>query len=293
MKGLINVGNTCYFNSMLQCLLNCAPLVNYFYRSGYAGDNKAVKDFENIVNKYWKSDDNVVNPIELLKELATWSPQFRGNYQQDSHEAFLCIIEGLHKETQSDKQIFNDSPYYKLVKDGSAKKQWEEEESSLVTHLFNGQLKVTVSDVHYETFRSIELTPRYNTNVDALLFDYFKSEITEDTHTKIQKQIQFPPLCMTLAFKQYFKKLDIKFTETLDLSWYMAKDHHCPFKPEYQLYGMILHGGDRHGGHYISATRNMNNWYLNNDSRSSKVELKSIDVNSIYMLFYIIKKPYL
>lgn len=288
MKGLINVGNTCYFNSMLQCLLNCSPLVNYFLRNNYTGDS-VVKD---IVYKYWKGDDNVVNPIELLKELAAWSPQFRGNYQQDSHEAFIYVLEGLHKATQSDKEIFYDDLYYKNKVNDDAKKQWEEEKPSLVSHLFNGQFKVKVSDVHYETFRTIELSPTHNTNVDALMFDFFKSEHTIDTKLKIQKQIQFPPMCLTLTFKQYFKKLDIKFKETIDLSWYMAKDNHCPFKPIYQLYGIILHGGDRHGGHYVSATKHLNSWYLNNDSRSTKTELKNININSIYMLFYIVKQPY-
>jgi len=292
MKGLINVGNTCYLNAMLQCMLNCSPLVNYFNVHGYTGDVPALSIFRDIVNEYWNGNDNVVNPIKLLQELVAWSPQFKGNYQQDSHEAYLVIIEGIHKAMQQTTQPFHDSLYYKQSKDGPARKQWEEEKPSIISNIFNGQLKISVSDVHYETFRSIELSPTYDTNVDALVFDFFKSETTTDSNKEIKKSIQFAPLCLTLAFKQYFKKTNIKFNETLDLSWYVAEDHHCPFNPVYQLYGIVLHGGDRHGGHYISVTRSLNTWYLNNDSRSTKTTLKEINVNSIYMLFYMAKNPY-
>ena len=291
MKGFLNLGNTCYFNSTLQCLINCTPLVNYFVKYGYTGTNTAVIAFKDIINEYWNGNNNVVDPKLLIRELVRWSPQFKGNFQQDSHEAYLCMLEGFHKATR--RIIINEAPYYLNVdRDGPAFKQWSLEHRSLVTDLFDGQIKVKVSDVHYETFRSLELTPSHNTSVDALIFDYFNTEDVKDSNKTIKRTIQCPPVCMAIAFKQFFNKVNIKIKKTLDLSWFLDASHHCPFDPKYKLYGVILHGGDRRGGHYVSATCVGEQWYLNNDSRINKIKFEDIQTNSIYMLFFVAINPF-
>ena len=291
MKGLLNLGNTCYFNSTLQCLLNCTPLVNYFKNTRYTGNNTAIVAFVDIINDYWNGNNNVVDPKMLIIELARWSPQFKGNFQQDSHEAYLCMLEGFHEATRQIK--INNAPYYFNVdRYGPALKQRQLEKRSLVTDIFDGQMKVSVSDVHYETFRSIELTPTHNATVDALVFDYFMTEKTEDSNITIKRTIQYSPLCMTIAFKQFFNKVNVNIRKTLDLTWFLDKSHHCPFVPKYKLYGVILHGGNRHGGHYVSATCVDKQWYLNNDSRVHKINFKDIQTNAIYMLFFVAIKPF-
>ena len=291
MKGFLNLGNTCYFNSTLQCLLNCTPLINYFNRHEYTGSDVAIIAFKDVINEYWNGNTNVVDPGLFLRQLTRWSSQFKGHLQQDSHEAYLCMLEGLHKATRHIK--LKKSPYYLNVdRDGCAFKQRHLEKRSLITDIFDGQMKVTVSDVHYETFRSIELTPLPNATVDALVFDYFKAEKADDSNNTIKRTIQFPPVCIALAFKQFFNKVTINIKNTLDLTWFLDKSHHCPFVPKYELYGVILHGGNRHGGHYISATRVGDQWYLNNDSRVTKINFKDIQTDTIYMMFFVAIKPF-
>lgn len=281
MKGLVNLGNTCYFNSMLQCLLNCNPFVNYFSELDYHGDDQVVKNIKSLVERYWTDEQNVIRPVNALKHLQQWCDQFQGYNQQDAHEAYLCFIEGIHKALIGQELV---PRYHKLIKDQEAVKQWDQEKPSIITEMFMGQLKVTVDDTHYETFRSLELSPTYDTSVDALVFDYFKKETTSDSDMVIGRRLNYPPIVLALSIKQFFRKYTIDIKKKLDLSWYVDE----PFKKvKYKLYGVILHGGDRHGGHYISMTKWNGQWYENNDSRVRKVNFEDIRTNSIYMLFYL------
>lgn len=50
--GLNNIGNTCFMDSMLQCISNCQPLTEYFLSGEY------------------EKDINVTNPIGTHGELA-------------------------------------------------------------------------------------------------------------------------------------------------------------------------------------------------------------------------------
>lgn len=281
MKGLVNLGNTCYLNSMLQCLLNCKPLVNHILKFKYQGNETSIIKFHTLVYMYWDNSQNVIKPIGALKMLCALSDQFEGYRQQDSHEAYLWFIEGLHKGLQSESK---GTRYNVLIKDKESRKQWAEEKPSVITEIFMGQLKVKVKDVHYETFRSLELSTTRDTTIEALLFDFFKPEKTQDSNLVINKRIQYPPLALTLVVKQFFRKNTIKIKEDLDLSWFVES----PFKNvNYKLYGVILHGGNRHGGHYISATKWNDQWYENNDSHVKKIQFTDIRINDIYMLFYL------
>ena len=281
MKGLTNLGNTCYFNSMLQCLLNCNPLVNHVLKFKYKGDDESIVKFHKLVKIYWSDGQNVIRPISALKMLCSWAEQFEGYRQQDSHEAYLCFIEGMHKALQTECK---GTRYNVIVENEKAREQWAEEKPSVMTEIFMGQLKVTVEDVHYETFRSLELSTTKDTTVDALVFDFFKPEKTEDSKLTIKKKIQYPPLTLVLTIKQFFRKNKIKIKEYLDLSWFVER----PFKKiGYKLYGVVLHGGNRHGGHYISATKWNDQWYENNDSHVKKINFSDVQIDNIYMLFYL------
>ena len=281
MKGLANLGNTCYFNSMLQCLLNCNPLVNYFLNHRYKGTNKHVLKFGNVVKLYWTDEQNIIQPTNTLKMLCAWAPQFEGFRQQDSHEAYLCFIEGLH---QCLKEEYTGTRYNICIQDKDARNQWNEEKSSIITEIFMGQLKVTVDDTHYETFRSLEVSTAVDTTVEALVFDFFKPEQTQDSKLTIKRRIKYPPLVLPIVIKQFFRKNTVEFKEHLDLTWYVDE----PFKKVYyKLYGIIVHGGNRNGGHYISMTRWNDQWYENNDSRVTEINFEDVPKNNIYMLFYI------
>jgi ubiquitin C-terminal hydrolase len=53
------------------------------------------------------------------------------------------------------------------------------------------------------------------------------------------------------------------------------------------LYGINLHFGRLDFGHYISYVKENDKWFLYNDSKDPE-EIKDIQSNNAYMLFYIL-----
>ncbi|KAJ6252680.1 ubiquitin carboxyl-terminal hydrolase [Anaeramoeba flamelloides] len=108
LVGLNNLGNTCYFNSGLQCLLNTKPIVAYFLSKKYKKEintknpigtgGKLVNEFANIMSQYWNEKSNTLNPKKLKNIIGNIAPQFSGNSQEDSQELLNFIIDGLHED---------------------------------------------------------------------------------------------------------------------------------------------------------------------------------------------------
>ncbi|XP_014665937.1 PREDICTED: uncharacterized protein LOC106807936 [Priapulus caudatus] len=101
MCGLRNLGNTCYMNSALQCLLNCSALVKYFLEDFEMDAN--TKDsltghLARLVVSVWKGDKYTITPTEFKNCLGNTFPQFSGCRQHDSQEFLALMLDSLHED---------------------------------------------------------------------------------------------------------------------------------------------------------------------------------------------------
>lgn len=108
--GLSNLGNTCYMNSALQCLVHL-PEVNYYFffdlyekelnRTNPLGNKGEVAiAFSNLLHKLFDFGSSVsyVTPREFKYTLGRYSSMFHGYQQQDSQEFLSWLLDALHED---------------------------------------------------------------------------------------------------------------------------------------------------------------------------------------------------
>ena len=108
IRGLNNIGATCYMNATLQSLSNTAPLTDYFLTEFVyikEDDTKKISNEYYILLKHlWNKNakkNNSYSPTNFKKILSEENPLFSGIAANDSKDLLNFLLERLHKELNS------------------------------------------------------------------------------------------------------------------------------------------------------------------------------------------------
>ncbi|CAG0916096.1 unnamed protein product [Notodromas monacha] len=157
--GLENIGNTCFMNSIIQCISNTRELRDYFLRDAHKPElnrtnplgmqGKLAVAFGNLLHSMWSGREMSVAPTLIKKILAHKASQFLGFAQHDAHEFMAFLLDGLH-EASTDLNRVVDKPYTPTVEsqgrpDGDvadeAWKLYKRRNDSIIVDLFQGQYR--------------------------------------------------------------------------------------------------------------------------------------------------------
>ncbi|KAM9468420.1 ubiquitin carboxyl-terminal hydrolase 2a isoform 2-T3 [Clarias gariepinus] len=159
LVGLKNLGNTCFMNSILQCLSNTHSLRDYCLHNSHRRDlnnnnrtNTALmEEFAKLIQTMWSSStSDAVSPSEFKTQIQRYAPRFVGYNQQDAQEFLRFLLDGLHNEVNrvTVRPRATTEDFDHLPDDEKGKKMWSkylEREDSKIVDLFVGQLKSSLT----------------------------------------------------------------------------------------------------------------------------------------------------
>ena len=260
MKGIPNLGNTCYFSSAVQCILQVPIVANYFILGHYTGDCDFTQEFQNIAKEIWTSKDENIN-INIFKNIfiifVNKYSQFKNSNQHDVQEAFICILDILDKSTDLIKTNF----YSKIKKEIIFPNGKSESLDDMIVHfIYPDQSHETIEDV-------IAHNEKWST-VSGYTDDTGKTHHVATTRTTISTAPKV--LVFSLGYRH-----KIKLTDHLEVAGV-----------RYSYISSAVHMGNDHHGHYVSVGRHRGKWYLKDDLCISEIE-QSLD-NFHYLIIYYI-----
>jgi len=199
--GLRNIGNTCFMNSVIQCLSNTKQLTSYLLKDEHLREintsnssmkGSLIKAFASVIKNLWKGGGRVVDPSSLKGAVNRFAPRFSGYNQEDSQEFLRYLLEGLHEDVNrvlTKPQPINseiDSSLSVCEQAMEAWKRYLRRDDSQLVDLFVGQLKSTLrcSDCGYE---SVTFEPFWDLSLgipsrsgEVSLLDCFESFTKEE-----------------------------------------------------------------------------------------------------------------
>lgn len=302
--GLTNMGNTCFLNSTLQCLVFTPPMANYLLTGGHAQECKVsgfcmLCEMQHLIRKCIgpQASATTVQPLSILQKIKMIAKNMSWGRQEDAHEFLRYVIDAMQKTCQF----------------GYPNLDVHSKQTTVVSQIFGGYLRSQVrclqcktpSDT-YDPFLDISIDIKNANSVERALQKFVQPEILDVDNAyhcikcseKVRAQKRFTihrvPKVLTIQLKRfdYHRQVGgkvskhVEFTEKLNLRPFTSK--HEGEALVYQLYAVLVHSGHScNSGHYYCYVRAPNrSWYCMNDSSVTQASLARVLAAEAYILFY-------
>ncbi|KAM6541955.1 hypothetical protein CsatB_006402 [Cannabis sativa] len=303
--GLLNCGNSCFANAVLQCLASTRPLVAYLLEKGHRkecirSDWCFLCEFETLIERVSQSTQPF-SPTNIISRLPNIGGNLGYGRQEDAHEFMRFAIDTMQSvcldEFGGEKAVPPSSQETTLIQHifgGHLQSQVICTKCDNVSNQYENMMDLTV-EIHGEAASLEECLDQFTVKEWLHGDNMYKCDRCND-YVKASKRltVKRAPNILTIALKRFqsgrFGKLNkrVTFPETLDLSPYMSDAEDG--MDVYKLYAVVVHVDMLNAsffGHYICYTKDLSgNWYRLDDCKVTKVELEEVLSQGAYMLLY-------
>lgn len=316
LKGINNMGNTCYINSACQCLGSCPSFVRFIVEHGVNIDTsdsiiRNLFEIFELMRKDSQIGGPAIIPNGLLKSIYSKMNKSINIFEQNDVNEFLSIL--LDKINSEVCKPFNvpQGPYGSTLIDDLKRKldeNWKinnKNDYSPLKDIFYGQLisQIICGHCHkihhnYEVFMNIMLPIHAETLAENMDTFFGEETVNADNNdwccdqckqkeksSKVTK-IWRGPKILVVSLKRFAanlrKKNDpISIPRLLDMSTYTIGRTHTT----YILKGVACHSGSFQFGHYCAIVNINDSWFIIDDDVVRPLDTMDRLANG-YVFFY-------
>ncbi|KAM9297168.1 ubiquitin carboxyl-terminal hydrolase 42-like [Morus bassanus] len=287
--GLTNLGNTCFLNSVLQCLTYTPPLANYLLSREHSQSCRQqgfcmMCRMEGHVNSVLRSSASTVQPWAVVSALTRIGEHFQLGMQEDAHEFLRYTVDAMQSACLSGRSDWDISS----------------QSTTVVHQVFGGCLRSRVTCLSckavsdsYEAFLDVPLDIQEDFVRPEQLdgengYKWCEQLVTASKRLTIHRPSNVLTVCLKRfdAFSGRKISKAVEYPEYLDLGAYTSE---APGESLlYSLYAVLVHKGfSCQAGHYYCFVKSSDGqWYKMDDDSVGLCDIETVLCQRAYLLFY-------